>query len=41
MELGTNQLSGQIPDALGSWMDLESLGLSINRLSGKIPDAMG
>ena len=41
MDFGTNQLSGQIPDAVGSWMDLERLGFSINRLSGKIPDAVG
>jgi len=39
--LSVNQLSGTIPDSLGSLSNLVSLELSHNQLSGPIPDSLG
>ncbi len=41
LSLGNNQLSGEIPAALGSLLNLQRLDLSDNRLSGEIPAALG
>ena len=41
LQLHNNQLSGEIPPALGSLINLESLRLSRNDLSGEIPPALG
>ena len=41
LELGYNQLSGNIPTELGSLSNLEHLSLSNNHLSGNIPAELG
>jgi Leucine-rich repeat (LRR) protein len=37
LDLSTNNLSGQIPDAIASYINLEALLLDVNQLSGSIP----
>ena len=39
--LHSNQLTGSIPDALGSLSNLQELVLNSNQLTGPIPDALG
>ena len=39
--LADNDLSGEIPDAIGNLAELEYLGLYANRLRGSIPDIIG
>ena len=41
LDLGSNQLSGEIPAQLGSLADLEILNLRDNMLSGGLPAALG
>ena len=41
MNLGDNQLSGTIPDWLGSLTALQDLSLRDNRLTGPIPEELG
>lgn len=37
LDLSFNQLSGSIPEEMGSWLSLISLALSHNQLTGKLP----
>ena len=41
LDLGSNQLSGEIPPELGNLANLESLDLGSNQLSGEIPPELG
>ena len=41
LSLGNNQLSGEMPAALGNLLSLERLNLGGNQLSGEIPAALG
>ena len=41
IDVNTNHLSGIIPDAASSLINLWTLSIHSNRLSGKIPDAIG
>ena len=41
LDLRRNQLSGEIPAALGNLLNLQRLDLSNNQLSGEIPAALG
>ena len=41
LDLGENQLSGEIPSELGSLSNLERLRLHANQLSGEIPSELG
>ena len=41
LRLSSNQLSGEMPAALGNLLSLERLDLSDNQLSGEIPAALG
>ena len=41
LNLGDNQLSGTIPDWLGSLIALQDLSLRDNRLTGPIPEELG
>ncbi len=41
LDLRSNGLSGELPDALGNLSNLEYLHLGTNNLSGGIPDALG
>ena len=41
LDLGSNQLTGQIPTELGGLSNLEQLDLNDNKLSGQIPTELG
>ena len=41
LDLSSNQLSGEIPDSLGTLKALKLLNISHNKLSGKIPASLG
>ncbi|CAA0824275.1 disease resistance family protein / LRR family protein [Striga hermonthica] len=41
LNLGDNNLSGELPDCFVKWQSLTMLNLGNNELSGKIPDSVG
>ncbi|MED6187534.1 hypothetical protein PIB30_077333 [Stylosanthes scabra] len=41
LTMGSNQISGRIPDGIGKLINLEALGMEGNSLEGKIPYAIG
>ncbi|GER40922.1 receptor-like protein [Striga asiatica] len=41
LNLGDNNLSGELPDCFVKWQSLRALNLGNNQLSGRIPDSIG
>lgn len=40
MDLGTNRLTGSLPDWIGAWSQLKVMGFENNRLAGELPRVM-